>query len=216
MKNSKGGIYRRLIKRPADFSLSLIAIIALSPLFLVVAILVRTKLGSPVLFKQERPGMNEEIFTMYKFRTMTDEKDEHGELMPDQIRLTTFGKLLRSTSLDELPGLFNILKGDMSIVGPRPLLVRYLPYYTEEEKQRHSIRPGLTGLSQVNGRNFLEWDKRLELDVQYAQNISLLLDFKIIILTIKKVVQRKDIAVGNQHILKSLDVERGTSNHENI
>ena len=208
MNISRGGLYRRFFKRPMDFLLSLMAIVVLSPIFLIVAILVRTKLGSPVLFKQKRPGVNEEIFLMYKFRTMTDEKDGNGELLPDQIRLTKFGKFLRSTSLDELPGLFNILIGDMSIVGPRPLLERYLPYYTEEEKKRHNVRPGLTGLSQVNGRNLLEWDKRLALDVKYFQIVSFQLDVLIIFLTIKKVIQRKDIVVGNQHVLKSLDVER--------
>lgn len=216
MKNSKGGIYKRFVKRPMDFILSLIAIIVLSPVFLIVAVLVRTKLGSPILFKQERPGLNEKVFTMYKFRTMTDERDENGELLPDQVRLTKFGRLLRSTSLDELPELFNILAGDMSIVGPRPLLIRYLPYYTEEEKRRHSVRPGLTGLSQVNGRNLLEWNKRLELDVQYARSVSFFQDIHIVFLTLKKVVQREDIAVGNQHILKSLDVERRISKHGDI
>lgn len=212
-RSEQGGVYKRFVKRPMDFILSLIAIIILSPILLIIAILVRFKLGRPILFKQERPGLNEEIFMMYKFRTMTDERDANGDLLPDAERLTRFGKMLRSTSLDELPELFNIIKGDMSIVGPRPLLIRYLPYYTEEERQRHNVRPGLTGLSQINGRNLLEWNKRLELDVQYAQNVSALQDFYIIILTLKKVVQRKDIAVGNQHILKSLDVERGMSNH---
>ncbi|RKQ34285.1 sugar transferase [Oceanobacillus halophilus] len=216
MKNSKGGIYRRFVKRPMDFMLSLIAIIVLSPVFLIVALLVRTKLGSPVLFKQERPGLNEKIFTMYKFRTMTDERNNNGDLLPDQVRLTKFGKLLRSTSLDELPELFNILKGDMSIVGPRPLLIRYLPYYTDKERVRHNVRPGLTGLSQVSGRNLLEWNKRLQLDVQYAQSVSFTQDVYIIFLTLKKVIQRKDIAVGNQHVIKSLDVERGVSNHADI
>ncbi|MGG0283582.1 sugar transferase [Peribacillus butanolivorans] len=213
MKPSKGGIYRRSVKRAMDFILSLLAIVILSPILLLVALLVRVKLGSPVLFKQKRPGLNEEVFMMYKFRTMTDERDENGELLPDSLRLTRFGRLLRSTSLDELPELFNILKGDMSIVGPRPLLIRYLPYYTEQEKQRHSVRPGLTGLSQVNGRNLLEWNKRLCLDVKYSQSVSFLQDIHIISLTIKRVVQRRDIAVGSQHVLKSLDVERSVSDH---
>ncbi|MCZ0873511.1 sugar transferase [Peribacillus sp. AS_1] len=206
-------MYRRFVKRTMDFMLSLLAILILSPILLIVAVLVRVKLGSPVLFKQKRPGLNENIFMMYKFRTMTDERDENGELLPDSLRLTRFGRLLRSTSLDELPELFNILKGDMSIVGPRPLLIRYLPYYTEQEKQRHSVRPGLTGLSQVNGRNLLEWNKRLCLDVQYSQSVSFLQDIHIISLTIKRVVQRRDIAVGSQHVLKSLDVERSVSDH---
>lgn len=209
----QGGLYRRFFKRPMDFVLSLLALIVLSPVFLVVAVLVRLKLGSPVIFKQKRPGLNEKIFTMYKFRTMTDERDVNGELLPDSVRLTKFGRLLRSTSLDELPELFNILKGDMSIVGPRPLLIRYLPYYTERERLRHSVRPGLTGLSQVTGRNLLEWDKRLGFDVDYARNISFYNDVVIIFLTIKKVVLRSDIAVGNQHVLKSLDVERELSNN---
>lgn len=213
---NKKSIYRRFFKRPMDFVLSLIAIIFLSPTLLVVALLVRIKLGSPVLFKQKRPGLNEKIFTMYKFRSMTDERDESGELLTDEQRITKFGKLLRSTSLDELPGLLNIVKGDMSIVGPRPLLTRYLPYYTVEEKLRHSVRPGLTGLSQVNGRNLLEWDKRLVLDVQYAQNVTFLQDIRIIFLTVKKVVQRKDIVSGNQHVLKSLDVERKVYKHGDI
>jgi undecaprenyl phosphate N,N'-diacetylbacillosamine 1-phosphate transferase len=213
---TQNGIYRRFIKRPMDFILSLIAILVLSPVFLIVAILVRFKLGSPVLFKQKRPGLHEKIFMMYKFRTMTDEKNRNGELLPDQIRLTRFGKILRSTSLDELPGLFNILKGDMSIVGPRPLLVRYLPFYTEEEKKRHSVRPGLTGLSQINGRNLLEWNKRLKLDVQYAESVSFLQDIDIIFRTLKKVIQRRDIVAGDQHVLKSLDIERRTIKNENI
>ena len=205
--NNKG-IYRKFLKRPMDFILSLIAIIVLSPVLIIVGVLVRVKLGSPILFKQKRPGLNEKIFTMYKFKTMTDEKDENGELLPDSVRLTSFGRMLRSTSLDELPELFNILKGDMSIVGPRPLLERYLPYYTGYERNRHSVRPGLTGLSQVNGRNLLEWNKRLSLDVEYAQNISLFIDIRIVFLTIKKVITKQDVAVGNQHIIASLDIER--------
>ncbi|WP_071392705.1 sugar transferase [Bacillus tuaregi] len=208
MKNSKGGIYRRFIKRPMDFILSLIAIIVLSPVILVVAVLVRTKLGSPVLFKQERPGLNEEIFMMYKFRTMTDERDKNGTLLPDSVRLTRFGKLLRSTSLDELPELFNILKGDMSIIGPRPLLGRYLPYYTETERLRHSVRPGLSGLAQINGRNNLKWDSRLATDVEYVDNITFLLDLKIILKTIFKAFKREGVTVVDQAPLKDLDVER--------
>lgn len=192
-KFTQGGIYRRYIKRKMDFILSLIAIIILSPILLAVAILVRFRLGSPVLFKQERPGMNEKIFTMYKFRTMTDEKDENGELLPDSVRLTRFGKLLRSTSLDELPELFNIIKGDMSIIGPRPLLVQYLPLYNEDQKRRHEVRPGLSGLAQVSGRNAITWEEKFRLDVQYVDNVSLLEDWKIIFLTIKKVFVREGI-----------------------
>src|SRR5699024_1613717 len=215
MKKAKGGIYRKFVKRPLDFILSLLAIIILSPVLLIVAILVRVKLGSPVLFKQNRPGLNEEIFTMYKFRTMTDEKDENGDLLPDELRLTKFGRILRSTSLDELPGLLNILRGDMSIVGPRPLLINYLPYYREEERKRHSVRPGLTGLSQVNGRNLLEWDRRLELDVKYVNSLSFQTDIMIIIYTIRNVLVRKDIVVGEQHVMENLDVERSALDENN-
>lgn len=193
MKNSNGGIYKIIIKRTMDFILSLIAIIVLSPVFLVVAILVRTKLGSPVLFKQKRPGLNEEIFMMYKFRTMTDEKDENGDLLPDSVRLTKFGRFLRSTSLDELPELFNILKGDMSIIGPRPLAVQYLPYYTEQERIRHSVRPGLSGLAQINGRNMASWEQRFSYDIKYVTNITFIGDMRIVFGTILKAVKRADI-----------------------
>lgn len=193
MKNSKGGIYRRFVKRPMDFLLSLIAIIVLSPILLVVAILVRTKLGSPVLFKQKRPGLNEEIFLMYKFRTMTDERNDKGELLPDSVRLTRFGRLLRSSSLDELPELFNILKGEMSIIGPRPLLVQYLPLYNNHQKRRHEVRPGLSGLAQVSGRNAISWEDKFNLDVEYVENVSFINDWKIIFYTIKKVFVREGI-----------------------
>ena len=214
MSNSNG-VYRRFLKRPMDFTLSLLAIIVFSPMLLVVSILVKVRLGSPILFKQERPGLNEEVFTLYKFRSMTDDKDSDGELLSDEERLTNFGRLLRSTSLDELPGLFNILKGDMSIVGPRPLLIKYLPYYSEKERIRHNVRPGLTGLSQVNGRNLLKWDRRLELDVNYVEKISFLKDIQIIFHTFKNVVLRKDIAIGDRHVMQNLDVERGTLNENN-
>ena len=202
------GIYRRFLKRPMDFILSLMAIIFLSPVLIIVATLVRFKLGSPVLFKQKRPGLNEKIFTMYKFRTMTDEKDENGELLPDSVRLTKFGRMLRSTSLDELPELFNILRGDMSIVGPRPLLERYLPYYTDTEKLRHTVRPGLSGLAQINGRNNLDWDSRLGLDVEYVQDITFFLDLNIILKTFFKAIKREDITIVDQATLKDLHVER--------
>ena len=165
-------MYRKYIKRGLDFILSLTGIIVLSPALLVLALLVRCKLGSPVLFKQERPGKDGKIFTLCKFRTMTDKRDEKGELLPDEIRLTRFGKLLRSTSLDELPELFNIFTGDMSLIGPRPLLVRYLPWYTEEERHRHDVRPGLTGLAQVNGRNALGWEERFAYDLEYVNHCS--------------------------------------------
>jgi len=185
--------YKRYVKRVMDFILSLMAIIVLSPILLIVAILVRVKLGGPVLFKQERPGLNEKVFVMYKFRTMTDEREKNGELLPDSVRLTKFGRILRSTSLDELPELFNILKGDMSIIGPRPLAVQYLPYYTDEERIRHSVRPGLSGLAQINGRNTVSWEQRFYYDSLYVKNISFLGDIKIIALTILKAIQRSDI-----------------------
>lgn len=190
---SNGGIYRRFIKRPMDFVLSLLALIILSPIFLIVAILVRVKLGSPIIFKQKRPGLHEKIFTMYKFRTMTDERDERGELLPDSVRLTRFGRFLRSTSLDELPELFNILKGDMSIVGPRPLLVQYLSLYNDHQKRRHEVRPGLSGLAQINGRNAISWEDKFEFDVVYVDNITFINDMKIILTTIKKAIIREGI-----------------------
>lgn len=209
--NSKGGIYKRFIKRPMDFILSLIAIIVLSPIFLIVALLVKIKLGSPVIFKQQRPGLNEKIFTMYKFRTMTDERDENGELLPNSVRLTKFGRLLRSTSLDELPELFNILKGDMSIVGPRPLLVQYLPLYNDHQKRRHEVRPGLTGLAQVNGRNAISWEEKFDLDVQYVDNVSFFGDWKIIFLTIKKVFAREGI---NSQTSATMEPFKGSKKEE--
>lgn len=190
-------IYKKYIKRPMDFILSLLAIIALSPVILITAFLVRVKLGSPVLFRQKRPGLNEKIFTIYKFRTMTDKKDENGALLPDEVRLTRFGKFLRSTSLDELPELFNILKGDMSIVGPRPLLIQYLPLYNEHQKRRHEVRPGLSGLAQISGRNALSWEDKFNLDVEYVDNISFMGDWKIIFLTIYKAIKREGINSDN-------------------
>lgn len=186
-------MYRLFFKRFLDFILSLLAIIILSPVYLIVALLVRIKLGSPVIFTQERPGKNEKIFKMYKFRTMTDDKDLNGNLLPDVKRLTKFGKLLRSTSLDELPELFNILKGDMSIVGPRPLLIKYLPLYNDFQRHRHDVRPGLTGLAQVNGRNATTWERRFEYDVEYVKNISFLTDIKVILLTVKSVIKHEGI-----------------------
>lgn len=181
------------LKRPMDILLSLVALIVLWPLILIIAVLVKIKLGSPIIFKQERVGLNEKIFTLYKFRTMTDARDEKGELLSDSARLTKFGKMLRYTSLDELPQLFNILKGDMSIIGPRPLLVEYLPFYKEYHKQRHSVRPGLSGLAQVNGRNAITWEDRFDLDVKYTHNITFLEDLKIIFLTLKKVYKKEGI-----------------------
>lgn len=181
-------MYKRYMKRCLDFILSLCGIIVLSPVLIILAVLVRVKLGSPILFHQERPGKDEKIFTLCKFRTMTDVRDEKGELLPDSVRLTKFGKFLRAASLDELPELFNILKGDMSIIGPRPLLVSYLPYYTERERLRHSVRPGLTGLAQVSGRNFLDWDKRFQKDVEYVEHLTFGMDLKVLWMTVQTVL----------------------------
>lgn len=192
----KRTFYDKYIKRIIDFLLSLIGIIILSPVLLIVSIMVRTKLGSPILFKQERPGLNGKIFKMYKFRTMTNETDENGELLPDEVRLTKFGKFLRSSSLDELPEMFNILKGDMSIVGPRPLLVKYLPLYSERQSHRHDVRPGLTGYAQVNGRNAISWEEKFELDIFYVNNSSFMVDLMIFFKTIKKVFDREGISSG--------------------
>ncbi len=209
----KRSFYDRYIKRSIDFIVALFAVIILSPILIVIAILVRIKLGSPVIFKQDRPGLNEEIFTMYKFRTMTDERNSKGELLPDEIRLTKFGKILRSTSLDELPELFNILRGDMAIVGPRPLAVVYLSYYTKVERLRHCVKPGLTGLAQVNGRNSLSWEEKFKYDISYINEINLCLDFKIICGTIKKVVLRSDIGQGDS-APESLHVVRERKNEK--
>lgn len=187
-------MYRLFFKRFLDFILSLIAIILLSPVFAIVAVLVRMKLGSPVIFCQERPGKDEKIFKMYKFRSMTDEKDENGNLLPDEIRLTSFGKKLRATSLDELPELFNILKGDMSIIGPRPQLVKDMLFMNENQRKRHLVRQGLTGLAQINGRNNLNWEKKIEYDLIYINKMSFLIDLKIFIRTIIKVFKKEDIS----------------------
>ena len=187
-------IYRKYVKRPQDFVLALVALLFLSPVLVVVWVLVRMKLGSPVLFCQERPGLNEKIFKLYKFRSMTDERGADGELLPDEVRLTSFGKLLRSTSLDELPELFNIIKGDMSLVGPRPLLVRYLPRYNARQHLRHSVRPGLTGLAQTHGRNALTWEEKFEWDVKYTEQITFIGDWKIIFHTVKSVLKREGIS----------------------
>jgi len=196
MKKGKFQLYRKYFKRPFDFIFSLIAIIILSPVIGIIAVLVWVKLGRPVIFKQPRPGLGEKIFTLYKFRTMTDEADERGNLLPDHMRLTKFGKFLRSTSMDELPELFNILKGEMSFVGPRPLLVQYLPLYSNEQRRRHEVRPGLTGLAQVNGRNAISWEERFQLDVEYVDNITFLGDMKILLQTVKCVLLRENINSG--------------------
>ena len=205
-------MYAKYFKRVLDLILSLMALIILMPLMIIIAILIRIKLGSPVIFKQKRPGKNEKIFTLYKFRTMTDKKDKDGNLLPDSERLTRFGKILRSTSLDELPELFNILKGDMAIVGPRPLLVKYLPYYTKEERHRHDVRPGLTGLAQINGRNTTNWEDRFKYDIEYTHKIALIEDIKIAIKTVVKIIRKQDILVGNEQILLDLDEVRKNGN----
>jgi len=196
-------MYKTFFKRVIDIFVSFFALIVLSPIILIVAIMVRVKLGSPALFSQKRPGKNERIFTMYKFRTMTDERGEDGELLSDEVRLTKFGKFLRSSSLDELPELFNILIGNMSIVGPRPLLVEYLPYYDEVQKRRHDVRPGLTGLAQINGRNLTTWEERLDFDVKYVDNISFILDVKIFFSTIGKVLKREGISSEGHATMES-------------
>jgi undecaprenyl phosphate N,N'-diacetylbacillosamine 1-phosphate transferase len=187
-------MYSKCIKRILDFILSFISIIVLMPVMLIIATLVRIKLGKPVIFKQQRPGKSEKIFTLYKFRTMTDKKDEKGNLLADEKRLTKFGKALRSTSLDELPELWNILKGDMAIVGPRPLLVEYLPLYNEKQKHRHDVRPGLTGLAQISGRNTIGWEERFEEDIEYIQNVNFVTDCKIVFKTVSKVLKKEGIS----------------------
>ena len=193
MKHKPYGLYEKYIKRPQDFLCALLATIVLSPVMLVTAILVAVKLGRPVLFKQERPGRNAKIFKIYKFRTMTDERDEEGNLLPDDVRLTSFGKKLRATSLDELPELFNMLKGDMSVVGPRPLMPKYLPRYNERQARRHEVRPGITGLAQVHGRNSISWEEKFDWDVKYVDHITFLGDWKIIFETVKTVLKREGI-----------------------
>ena len=204
----KPGFYERYMKRLLDIICALAALIVFGWLYIIVAILVRVKLGSPVLFKQERPGKNEEIFNLYKFRTMTDARDENGNLLPDEVRLTKFGRALRATSLDELPEVFNILKGEMSLVGPRPLTIQYLPYYSEEERHRHDVRPGLSGLAQVNGRNFIDWDHRLAFDVQYVKKITFIGDLRIILQTALKFVKKEDIAVDTNKVEPNFAEER--------
>lgn len=194
MQKHKVGFYEKYSKRILDFLLALTAIVILSPFILVTAVLVRMKLGSPVIFCQKRPGKDEKIFSMYKFRSMTDEKDEDGNLLPDEVRLTGFGEKLRATSLDELPELFNILKGDMSIVGPRPLLVSYLERYNEEQKHRHDVRPGLTGLAQVSGRNAISWEDKFAYDIKYVNHVTFWNDLKIIFLTVHSVIKRDGIS----------------------
>ena len=196
-------MYKNFFKRLLDIVISFAFLIIFSPIILITAILVKTKLGSPVIFKQERPGKNEKIFVMYKFRTMTNVRDEAGELLSDEVRLTKFGKFLRSSSLDELPELINIIKGDMSIIGPRPLLVEYLPYYNDFQKRRHDVRPGLTGLAQINGRNFTSWDERFYFDIKYVNNISFVQDLKIFFITVGKVLKREGISSETSATMES-------------
>lgn len=201
-------MYKRYVKRVLDIICSFCGIIVLSPIYLILFLLVRIRLGSPVLFTQDRPGKDEKIFKLYKFRTMTDERDEQGRLLPDEVRLNHFGKALRSTSLDELPELFNILKGDMSLIGPRPLLVRYLPYYTKKERHRHDVRPGLTGLAQVNGRNALGWEDRFAYDLEYVEHCSFLMDVKVLAMTFGKVLKRSGTLSGADQTVADFDVYR--------
>lgn len=209
MQHKPYGPYERYIKRPLDCFLAICALVVLSPILGVTALLVRTKLGSPVIFKQDRPGKDEKVFQLNKFRSMTDGRDENGELLPDDVRLTKFGRLLRSTSLDELPELINIIKGDMAVIGPRPLLMEYLPYYTENEHRRHDVRPGLTGWAQVNGRNAIgSWEERFNYDLEYVDHVSFAMDLKVFFLTIYKVFKRSDIQVGSEIKAGRLDDAR--------
>ena len=196
------GVYERFIKRPMDFLCAVLGLIVFSPIMVIIALLIRVKLGSPVIFKQERPGLNEKIFTLYKFRSMTNQKNKNGELLADEKRLTEFGKWLRSTSIDELPELFNILKGDMSIVGPRPLLVRYLGRYNEMQRHRHDVRPGITGYAQINGRNSISWEERFKMDVWYSEHITMQRDLRIISKTIRVVLERKGINSGTSETME--------------
>lgn len=202
-------MYQNYIKRMLDIVISLAALVILSPVLLIVALLVRVKLGSPVIFHQDRPGYREKVFKLCKFRSMTDERGADGELLPDEVRLTRFGKALRATSLDELPELWNILKGDMSLIGPRPLLVKYLPLYNEFQRHRHDVKPGLTGWAQVNGRNTITWEQRFEYDVYYVNHISFLMDLKILFQTVAVVFRHSDINSATDATMKAFT---GTDN----
>ncbi|MDK0796551.1 sugar transferase [Clostridium perfringens] len=217
MKKREQTVYERYIKRVLDLICAILAIVVFWWLYIIIAILVKIKLGSPVIFKQQRPGLNEKVFSLYKFRTMTDERDENGNLMPDEVRLTKFGKWLRSTSLDELPEVFNIINGDMSVIGPRPQLVRDMVFMTEEQRERHSVRPGLSGLAQVNGRNSISWENKLNYDLQYIKKITFLGDVKIIIQTVQKAfikqegITEKDMATAEDfgdYLLRTKQVEK--------
>ena len=209
-------MYAKYVKRILDFTLSLLALIVLSPIMLILYILVRIKLGNPVIFKQLRPGKDEKIFKLYKFRTMTDEKDEQGNLLPDEQRLTKFGKFLRSTSLDELPELINIIKGDMAIVGPRPLLVQYLEFYNEEQKHRHDVRPGLTGLAQVSGRNSITWEEKFKQDIEYINHLTFKNDVKIIFMTIGKVFKREGISQDGEATMERFDIAQAQKQNAKV
>ena len=209
----QAGLYEAYVKRLLDLVLSAVALLLLSPVILLVAILVRCNLGAPVIFCQERPGKDEEIFKLYKFRSMTDACDAYGELLPDELRLTRFGRFLRSTSLDELPELWNIFKGDMSIVGPRPLLVKYLPLYNEEQRHRHDVTPGLTGWAQVHGRNLCSWEEKFDYDIWYVDHVSFILDLQIIFLTVKAVLKREGISSEDSPTMEEFT---GTKEYINV
>ncbi|MBR3002615.1 MAG: sugar transferase [Clostridia bacterium] len=209
-------MYAKYVKRILDFTLSLLALIVLSPIMLILYILVRIKLGNPVIFNQMRPGKDEKIFKLYKFRTMTDEKDEQGNLLPDEVRLTKFGKFLRSTSLDELPELINIIKGDMAIVGPRPLLVEYIEFYNEEQKHRHDVRPGLTGLAQVSGRNSITWEEKFKQDIEYINHLTFINDIKIVFMTIGKVFKREGISQDGEATMERFDIAQARKQNAKI
>ena len=210
-------MYKFFLKRAIEFILSLSGLIFLMPIYLLIIILVRTNLGSPIFFKQKRPGLNNKVFNIYKFRTMTNDHDHYGNLLPDETRLTKFGRFLRSTSLDELPSLWSVLKGDMSLIGPRPLLVEYLPFFSEKQARRHEVRPGITGWAQVNGRNAISWEEKFELDVWYVDNLSITIDIKILWLTIIRVLFRDGISPDNKDIMPRFDTmmnERKDSNEK--
>lgn len=208
-------MYKSVFKRLIDLSVSLVLMLLLFPLYIFIAVLIKFDLGSPVMFKQERPGLHEKIFTMYKFRTMNNEYNSIGNELPDSERTSRLGSFLRSTSLDEIPGLLNVIQGDMSLVGPRPLLVKYLQFYSKEERKRHSVKPGLTGLAQIEGRNLLSWDERFKKDIEYVEKISFSMDAYILMKTVKKVIKKEGVLATDKGLVRDLDVERGLG-YENI